>query len=354
MKSVFVLMPFTAEFDRIYQKLIVPPFEDSGFSVFRADTLSNQQNILRDIVSGIATSDLVVADLTGINANVMYELGIAHALDKRVVMLTQALETVPFDLRAYRIIKYSVSFDQADDLSTELKNIASKLKTGHISFGNPVSDFIGSRLNVIASESVEQVQPDDRTLIDLLLLANGASEKFNDALLSIEPTLDELVKSVQGHLEESARRRLVGNRARHSVAEMANFGKLIAQEFDKATSSLSQVPREIGKAIDELEDVSLAMFSTEFMELTLGPDNLATTRTTFAQLDSASQGGTAMIQSVLEQIHPLRKISKELNRALKSNMEWWNELKIQFERVSSISNRVIEIVDSQESPASNH
>lgn len=72
--KAFVLMPFDPEFDLIFNKLIKPALEDVGYEVTRADSFLNQENILKDVVRGIAEADLVVADLTTLNANVFYEL----------------------------------------------------------------------------------------------------------------------------------------------------------------------------------------------------------------------------------------------------------------------------------------
>ncbi|GAI12942.1 unnamed protein product, partial [marine sediment metagenome] len=73
-------MPFDLEFDWIFNDLIKLALEEVGYDVKRADSILNQQNILKDVVRGIAEADLVVADLTGLNPNVFYEIGIAHTM----------------------------------------------------------------------------------------------------------------------------------------------------------------------------------------------------------------------------------------------------------------------------------
>lgn len=68
-------MPFDKEFDEVYTDLIKPAFGAVGYNVKRADDIVSQQNILKDIVRSIAKADLIIADLTSLNANVFYELG---------------------------------------------------------------------------------------------------------------------------------------------------------------------------------------------------------------------------------------------------------------------------------------
>ncbi len=80
--TAFVLMPFSDSFTTAYERIIRPALSNLGSNVKRADSLFNQQQILKDIVKGIADATVVVADGTGLNENVLYELGLAHALGK--------------------------------------------------------------------------------------------------------------------------------------------------------------------------------------------------------------------------------------------------------------------------------
>ena len=101
---------------------------------------------MKDIIRGICEADLIVAELTSLNPNVLYELGIAHGLNKPTILLTQSIEDVPFDLRSYRIISYSTHFALVGELRQDLSSIARKHTEGSITFGNPVSDFSGLAL----------------------------------------------------------------------------------------------------------------------------------------------------------------------------------------------------------------
>ena len=64
----------------VYTELIRPAFEGAGLEVLRADDISDNTNILEDIMTQIRDADFVLADLTGSNPNVYYELGLADAL----------------------------------------------------------------------------------------------------------------------------------------------------------------------------------------------------------------------------------------------------------------------------------
>ncbi len=141
--TAFVIMPFGEGFDEIYNFFLVEALAEAGYEVRRADDIHSSQNILKDIVRGIAESHLVVADLTDSNPNVYYELGLAHALCRPVLLLTQDINELPFDLRSYRVIAYKTHFSDVARARKQLVDVAKGALTGETPFGSPVSDFLG-------------------------------------------------------------------------------------------------------------------------------------------------------------------------------------------------------------------
>lgn len=105
----FVLMPFARSFDAVYQTVSEACASPHLLlACNRADDFYNPGYIMEDILMGIAGADFIVADVTGKNPNVFYELGIAHSWKdaSSVVIITQSLDDVPFDLRHMRCIVY--------------------------------------------------------------------------------------------------------------------------------------------------------------------------------------------------------------------------------------------------------
>lgn len=86
---VFVLIPFDAEFDDIYKFGIKGAADDVGAYAERLDEQIFSEGMLDRIFNQISKADVVVADMTGRNPNVFYEVGYAHALGKAVLLLTQ-------------------------------------------------------------------------------------------------------------------------------------------------------------------------------------------------------------------------------------------------------------------------
>jgi hypothetical protein len=107
-------MPFAPEFNVLYESVENLLVEHCHLRCLRADAIS-QSGIWRHVNEAMC----VIADLSGRNANVFYEVGLAHALGKPVVLLSRDVSDVPFDLRHLRIVQY--------DYGAGLKAIRSQL-----------------------------------------------------------------------------------------------------------------------------------------------------------------------------------------------------------------------------------
>lgn len=123
----FVLMPFRPPLDEIYDQIIKPTIETMcNMECRRADDIYSSKPVIGDIWEYIQKAEIIIADLTGKNPNVLYELGLSHALCKRVILLAPSTEDVPFDLRHFRFIIYEQSFNReklAQDLSKAVSSI---------------------------------------------------------------------------------------------------------------------------------------------------------------------------------------------------------------------------------------
>lgn len=109
--SCFVMQPFSAPLGTYFELIFRPAIEKAGLVAVRADAdIFHTGKIMDQVWRGIKDADVLVAELTSKNPNVFYELGLAHALEKPVVLVSSNQEDVPFDLRHIRVILY----DQTD------------------------------------------------------------------------------------------------------------------------------------------------------------------------------------------------------------------------------------------------
>ena len=94
--------------DAVLDYIIEPALRDLAIEAHRADRLAEPGLITDQMIAAILNYDLCVADLTGHNPNVFYELAIAQAAERPVVLLKLAGEIIPFDVKDYRIIEYDL------------------------------------------------------------------------------------------------------------------------------------------------------------------------------------------------------------------------------------------------------
>jgi len=104
--DVFVLMPFDPKLQPIFDDHIKPITQELGLICKRADDFFTNGVIMYEIWSAIYFADIVIADCTGRNPNVYYEIGIAHTLGIETILITQAIDDMPFDIRHLRVIVY--------------------------------------------------------------------------------------------------------------------------------------------------------------------------------------------------------------------------------------------------------
>jgi len=143
-KTCFVIMPFRRDqsLQEVYELAIKPAVVLAGFRCIRADEITDAGLILEHIVKTAYEADVVIADITGNNANVLYELGLAHGFAKTVVVLSQDDEA-PFDLKAYRIVSYKPTIAGADKLQKDIRAaLEATLSPSTTNRTNPVRLFI--------------------------------------------------------------------------------------------------------------------------------------------------------------------------------------------------------------------
>jgi hypothetical protein len=124
-KFAFVLMPFEKNLEEIYDSVIKPTVKSKDLKCRRADDYKTNKAIMIDIWKAICQSQVVIAEMTGLNPNVMYELGISHTIGKETIMMTQRKrhkQEFPFDISHIRRIEYRNVMSDYPRLKAELSD----------------------------------------------------------------------------------------------------------------------------------------------------------------------------------------------------------------------------------------
>jgi len=129
--------------DKLFTHVLTPIAIECGYIPLRADKISEPGIISTQVINHILTDAMVIADLTGPNANVFYELAVRHASRKPFVQIIQKGETIPFDLAGVRTIE--IDHQDLDSVSEAKIEIKKQIDAGAINpsgVENPISAAI--------------------------------------------------------------------------------------------------------------------------------------------------------------------------------------------------------------------
>ncbi|HDC4320925.1 TPA: hypothetical protein O8L55_004895, partial [Enterobacter cloacae] len=147
-RSCFVIMPIadmagydSRHFDRVYNHLIKPACEASGFKPIRADEVNNSNLIVLDILKRIVESDIAICDLSGRNPNVMYELGLRQAFNKKTVLIKDDRTLSPFDVQAFRYCEYDSSL-RIDNAFNNINSLEKAISSTFDADSNDVNSIV--------------------------------------------------------------------------------------------------------------------------------------------------------------------------------------------------------------------
>lgn len=139
----FVLMPFDASFGDVYHLGIQAACKEVGIFCERVDEQIFQETILERIVSQIRSADLLIAEMTGRNPNVFFEVGFAQALKKRIILVTRDSDDIPFDLRPFPHVIYDGSISRLKaELVRRIPEFLDGYAVGHEVATEPIRPWV--------------------------------------------------------------------------------------------------------------------------------------------------------------------------------------------------------------------
>lgn len=149
-KKCFVIMPFSTsitckeqEWTEIFETVIKPAIEKSGFDFICIRSQALIGNIIESIFDELNSADLVVADLTDRNPNVFYELGVRHVLRDHTILISQNLDDIPFDLRSYAILTYNWKIkEDRKKFSKHIKLIIQHIESNPEKAASPIRKYL--------------------------------------------------------------------------------------------------------------------------------------------------------------------------------------------------------------------
>ena len=368
-------MPFDEDFDSVYKHFLKPVLEDAGFDVLRADDIQSQQSILKDIIKKIVESDLILADLTDANPNVFYELGIAHALRKPVVLLTQSIEDVPFDLKSYRLMEYSTHFVKIKTAEKRLSDYAKGIIEGKIPYGSPVTDFKqdGNRQNQVTGtvphntteegggSPVTEFNPegerreeadialnhpteeDERGFIDHLVDVNQGYGQIAALIQSVGTDLEDLTESIKTAITDI--NRIASNPSESSSAAAQRVSRRLANRISIFNQGLEKANAEYARIADGIEDSLEFVVAFYLQESGETQQNAEEHFASLKDFRITAAGGRDAFKSLADNMDTLPGIERQLNQQVTLGSEQVRIMAGNIDRTISSINRALNQIE---------
>ncbi len=360
---VFVIMPFDEDYLELYEEL-KNSFID-GYEFINAGDLDNQQNILRDIVVGIAKSDIIIADLTGLNPNVFYELGLAHAMNKKVIIITQSIEDLPFDIKSYRACEYSMKFYKIRKFKEDLKKHLDGAVDGSMEFGNPVSDFatdylmnnVGKNnedLNVKNDNQQNDIVIDEeKGFIDFFVDIQNNMNLISEELENVSEDMDDMSRSVN---KTSKQYDVVKEKSGSVDASYTRkMCKKIATDIEKFADKFDGRICKVSDLWENVENDYLLLLDNPYIKDKDNIDSINSSKESLLGLIDSLEKNEQEVESLIYEVNRNKGIERKLNSAinkLSNGLEKFismiETMKSTINRIEIKSDTIIEIIKGQQ------
>jgi|GEM_PF-315353 len=193
MKTCFVVSPIGDEkseirknADQLFKYIIEPVCKSCGFTAKRVDQMNDVDSITEKILDSLERADLVIADISGHNPNVFYEMGFRRRTNKPIIHLRKQGESLPFDVHDIRAFDYDL---------TDLDNVASlkdRLEKTINSFLFSSADNDSNNVNNLAQESITPI-----ILPVLYQIVDAISELHGEVKNNNSSTLETIIRTLQ-------------------------------------------------------------------------------------------------------------------------------------------------------------
>jgi hypothetical protein len=169
------------------------------YTVIRADELAQPGSITHQVINWLYRADLVVADLTGLNPNVVYELAIRHAFNKVSIHLIQRGQPIPFDLKDERTLDFDIGdLRSVDECKSELRRITKEIAKPKFVYSSPVFRVVG----VAAATDEERANFLETVADQLETIASDVSTIESEITTGAIDDIDKDVRRMAKDIEE--------------------------------------------------------------------------------------------------------------------------------------------------------
>ena len=212
MKKCFVVSPIgdagtdiRKNADQLYQHIIKPVCEKCGFAAQRVDEFNTSNSITQEILDALNDYDLVIADLTGHNPNVFFEIGYRTKNQKPIIHLKRKDETIPFDVSSIRTFEYDLTdLDMVTATKDRLEQVIRNFKYDEYKESKRGNNFennmivaslndIQYKIDVLTEEIKKKENETIKTVIETFNAQKPEPESLETEMMKI--LMPELIKN---------------------------------------------------------------------------------------------------------------------------------------------------------------
>jgi hypothetical protein len=259
-KNCFIISPIGEDAsdirkraDQVLKHILTPAAQACGYDPIRADKISEPGMITSQVIQHIVDDPLVIADLTGMNPNVFYELAIRHAIRKPLVQIVNKGEKIPFDVAGMRTIP--VDHHDLDSVEEAKAEIQKQIKV--VEGKKP--DQIESPISVsVEIQSLRQSdRPEDRTLAEIV----SALSQMRSDVASLDKRLSEPDKLIPPQYLRDVLRQFSGPTDKRTMMVAHELRRLMRDFIETVDAKDSKLSRE--SRMELIKRSEMLMFELE-------------------------------------------------------------------------------------------
>jgi len=177
--------------DWVLEGIIKPVFTEhyANYKIIRADKMPAPGLIDVQIIEQLLDAELVIADITTLNPNVFYEIGVRHVVNKPIIHMCRYGDTIPFDIKLFKHIMFSVATPQAlEAAKVALKEMLDATFAENFKVDNPVTRTRG----VVKFE--ENATPGEKVILERLEMIDNRVSNLEERPHSTSDLLNRLAR----------------------------------------------------------------------------------------------------------------------------------------------------------------
>lgn len=316
--NIFVIMPFEDTFFQTFDE--IKEYLGDSYNLAHASEVDNQQNILADVIRPIYEADIILADLTGLNPNVMYELGIAHSFNKKTIMISRDdVNCLPFDIDHYRVKSYNTSYKDFKGLLEYLKKNIDGAIDGTVKYSNPVKDFLDSE-SIDLYKSISKGKEEGREnaelgFVDFVAEIEEDTAQFAMNLVKLSESIETMTNGTNECVAEIERVKSNGGQGTASfVRKKANKIASIILTFDGQLKAHNEANTALWKNI---ETNTLGLLENKFAIKDENKETLVAYLKELLTVKGSCVENISIVKSTKDELLALIGLQKNLTQAIK-------------------------------------